>query len=265
MSIPLVRNNTKDAINTSIIAIKKNLERINSLLGLVDSSEPDLSGLATKQELEDAVTEINNTIDEVETSLQPVDTVTSGDMHSVTSNAVADALSGKVNTNTYTDTNLNTLINTGFYVVGWSSQSWDNLNFPINHFGTVLVGTTPSGNLTQTFMSDDGQLVYVRNCTTNVWSSWKKVLTTNDSTISRWYFPTGFQSAGILPVVNDGYNDNPNIYLDGNKFKFRGNARYLVIVHIIGQVEGSNRLFFRVEGLNFDVYGINYFSEKNNY
>ena len=89
MSIPLVRNNTKDAINTSIIAIKKNLERINSLLGLVDSSEPDLSGFATKQELEDTVTEINNTIDEVETSLQPVDTVTSGDMHSVTSNAVA--------------------------------------------------------------------------------------------------------------------------------------------------------------------------------
>jgi hypothetical protein len=88
MSIPLVRNNTKDAINTSIIAIKKNLERINSLLGLADSSEPDLSGLATKQELEDAVTEINNTIDEVETSLQPVDAVTSGNMHSVTSNAV---------------------------------------------------------------------------------------------------------------------------------------------------------------------------------
>jgi tetrahydromethanopterin S-methyltransferase subunit B len=90
MSIPLVRNNTKDAINTSIIAIKKNLERINSLLGLADSSEPDLSGLATKQELEDTVTEINNTIDEVETSLQPVDTVTSGNMHSVTSNAVAE-------------------------------------------------------------------------------------------------------------------------------------------------------------------------------
>lgn len=92
MSIPLVRNNTKDAINTSIIAIKKNLERINSLLGLADSSEPDLSGLATKQELEDAVTEINNTIDEVETSLLPVNTVTSGDMHSVTSNAVYNSL-----------------------------------------------------------------------------------------------------------------------------------------------------------------------------
>ena len=93
MSIPLVQNNEKDSINTSIIAIKKNLERINSILGLVDSSEPDLSGFATKQELEDTVTEINNTIDEVETSLQPVDTVASGNMHSVTSNAVASAMS----------------------------------------------------------------------------------------------------------------------------------------------------------------------------
>ena len=81
MSIPLVQNNEKDSINTSIIAIKRNIERINMLLGLVDSGSPDLSGLATKQELEDAITQ-------VETDLAPVDEVTSGNMHSVTSNAV---------------------------------------------------------------------------------------------------------------------------------------------------------------------------------
>ena len=81
MSIPLVQNNEKDSINTSIIAIKRNIERINMLLGLVDSGSPDLSGLATKQELEDAVN-----------SLQPVDEVTSGNMQSVTSNAVAEAV-----------------------------------------------------------------------------------------------------------------------------------------------------------------------------
>ena len=87
MSIPLVQEATKDAINTSIIAIKRNIERINMLLGLVDSGSPDLSGLATKQELQDAVTE-----------LQPVDEVTSGNMQSVTSNAVAESLSGLGNT-----------------------------------------------------------------------------------------------------------------------------------------------------------------------
>ena len=82
MSIPLVQEATKDAINTSIIAIKRNIERINMLLGLVDNDSPDLSGFATKQELQDAVTE-----------LQPVDEVTVGNMHSVSSNAVARAIS----------------------------------------------------------------------------------------------------------------------------------------------------------------------------
>ena len=85
MSIPLVQNNEKDSINTSIIAIKRNIERINMLLGLVDSGSPDLSGLATKQELEDAITQ-------VETDLAPVDEVTSGNMQSVSSNAVAEAI-----------------------------------------------------------------------------------------------------------------------------------------------------------------------------
>jgi hypothetical protein len=86
MSIPLVQKAEKDDINTSIIAIKRNIERINMLLGLVDSggSDPDLSELATKQELEDAITQ-------VETDLAPVDEVTSGNMQSVTSNAVAEA------------------------------------------------------------------------------------------------------------------------------------------------------------------------------
>ena len=63
MSIPLVQDNDKDAINTSIIAIKRQIERI-------------------KQELQDAVN-----------SLQPVDEVTLNNMQSVTSNAVAKAMS----------------------------------------------------------------------------------------------------------------------------------------------------------------------------
>jgi hypothetical protein len=82
MSIPLVQEATKDAINTSIIAIKRNIERINMLLGLVDNDSPDLSGFATKQELQDAVTE-----------LQPVDEVTVDNMQSVTSNATFKACS----------------------------------------------------------------------------------------------------------------------------------------------------------------------------
>ena len=85
MSIPLVQKAEKDDINTSIIAIKRYIDRINQLLGLSDSgssSDPDLSGLATKQELQDAVN-----------SLQPVDEVTLNNMQSVTSNAVARTMS----------------------------------------------------------------------------------------------------------------------------------------------------------------------------
>ena len=78
MSIPLVQENTKDAINTSIIAIKRNIERINNLLGLSGSEEIDTSIFATKEELEN-----------LETALQPVDEVTVDNMQSVTSNAVA--------------------------------------------------------------------------------------------------------------------------------------------------------------------------------
>ncbi len=85
MSIPLIQKPEKDDINTSIIAIKRNIERINMLLGLVDNESPDLSGFATKQELQDAVTE-----------LQPVDEVTIGNMQSVTSNAVAEKFGNNV-------------------------------------------------------------------------------------------------------------------------------------------------------------------------
>ena len=81
MSIPLIQKPDKDDINTSIIAIKRNIERINMLLGLSNSEEIDTSKFATKEELQQAVTD-----------LQPVDEVAVDNMHSVTSNAVANAV-----------------------------------------------------------------------------------------------------------------------------------------------------------------------------
>ena len=82
MSIPLVQDNNKDSINTSIIAIKRYIDRINMLLGLSNSEEIDTSVFATKDELQQAITE-----------LSPVDEVTLNNMQSVTSNAVAESLS----------------------------------------------------------------------------------------------------------------------------------------------------------------------------
>ena len=83
MSIPLIQKPDKDDINTSIIAIKRNIERINMLLGLSNSEEIDTSMFATKDELQQAVTD-----------LQPVNEVAVDNMHSVTSSAVAEALNG---------------------------------------------------------------------------------------------------------------------------------------------------------------------------
>ena len=97
MSIPLVQNNEKDSINISIIAIKKNLERINSILGLVDSgNDIDTSEFVKKSDIVDVV-QSGNMNPVTSNAVVPVDTVTSGDMHSVTSNAVANALNYSTN------------------------------------------------------------------------------------------------------------------------------------------------------------------------
>lgn len=92
MSIPLVQNNEKDSINTSIIAIKRNIERINMLLGLSNSEEIDTSEFVKKSDIVDVV-EAGNMNPVTSNAVVPVDEVTLGNMHSVTSNAVAGAFS----------------------------------------------------------------------------------------------------------------------------------------------------------------------------
>lgn len=68
--VPLVKDNKINDINTSIIAIKKQLKQLNEAVGLIDIPDmPDLSPYIKKSDI--------------------VDAVTSGDMHPVTSNAVA--------------------------------------------------------------------------------------------------------------------------------------------------------------------------------
>lgn len=97
MSIPLVQEATKDAINTSIIAIKRNIERINMLLGLSNSEEIDTSEFVKKSDI--------------------VDEVAVGNMHSVTSNAVANLLIGEVDNSISTTTTTYTAPKSGFYYI----------------------------------------------------------------------------------------------------------------------------------------------------
>ena len=96
--VPLVQKADINSINTSIIAIKKQLKQLNEALGLVDVPSIDTSVFVKKSDVVDVVEADNmnpvtsNAVAEVADSLEPVDEVTSGNMQSVTSNAVYNAL-----------------------------------------------------------------------------------------------------------------------------------------------------------------------------
>lgn len=88
-NIPLPKSNKKEDIDTTIIAIKNYLDDLRRQLGLDESETTDLSGYATKAELESAV----NTLDAEIEGLNPVDVVEVDNLKAVTSNAVAKCLS----------------------------------------------------------------------------------------------------------------------------------------------------------------------------
>lgn len=102
-SIPLIKGNTPQEINTSIIALKKALSELEAQDRLLQGTDKDVQDKI--KQINELIEGINThlgtvdthlgtvdthltTIDGQITALQPVDTVTSGNMHSVTSNAV---------------------------------------------------------------------------------------------------------------------------------------------------------------------------------
>jgi uncharacterized phage infection (PIP) family protein YhgE len=96
-SIPLIKGNTPQEINTSIIALKKALSELEAQDRLLQGTDKDVQNKI--KQINELIEGINThlgtvdnhltAIDDQITALQPVDTVTSGNMHSVTSNAVA--------------------------------------------------------------------------------------------------------------------------------------------------------------------------------
>ena len=111
--VPLIQNADVNSINTSIIAIKKQLNQISELLGLIDIPDaPDLSPFVRKDEVADVIEADNMnpvTSNAIATSnAMPINEVTSGNMHSVSSNAVAKRLDWtKIDIN-YTTTQVTT-------------------------------------------------------------------------------------------------------------------------------------------------------------
>ena len=133
-TIPLVKGNTQEEINTSLIALKKALDEMNS-----SSSKTDASVQSQIKQINELITDINShldTIDEQITGLQPVDTVTSGNMHSVTSNAVAGALENKQTINPATSLNLpNVNEEINFYKLTFSTASIEGVKSALITYG----------------------------------------------------------------------------------------------------------------------------------
>lgn len=93
--VPLIQKADINSINTSIIAIKKQLKQLTEAVGLIDIPDmPDLSPFVKKTDVADVVEADNmNPVTSNAVAEYTVDEVTSGNMHSVSSNAVAGALS----------------------------------------------------------------------------------------------------------------------------------------------------------------------------
>ena len=88
MNIPLIQDVQKDDINTSLIAIKREKEQLASLIATANEKIAELNSLMdTKVNVSDIVNE-----------------VTSGNMHSVTSNAVSVALDNKLDVSNFVST-----------------------------------------------------------------------------------------------------------------------------------------------------------------
>ena len=154
--VPLVNTNNIHDINTSIIAIKKQLKQLNEAVGLIDMPTIDTSVFVKKSEVVDVVEE-GNMSPVTSNAVVPVDEVTSGNMHSVTSNAVANncvpknntVLNGNLDINYgFADFDLVTLTNKfcNVYVVGNANRRYLGKFYIAEYLGgySVVVYYAPS-------------------------------------------------------------------------------------------------------------------------
>ena len=186
MSIPLVQNNEKDSINTSIIAIKRNIERINMLLGLSNSEEIDTSKFATKEELQQAVTD-----------LQPVDEVAVDNMHSVTSNAVSRAIGNAVEGKLRS---IKGVIPNGYFNYREIAVFNQNIDFYNKGFeGILIIRSSSISNPTYLYMSIVAYKNDVFNATYKCGGNFSDQATNNSGTIAFDINTTGM-IAELIPL-----------------------------------------------------------------
>ena len=99
MNIPLINSNSKQDINTSLIAIRNAINELSRMKESASVEDLQRQINIINQQIANFNSEFSainthlNTIDTNILNLQPVDTVASGNLHSVTSNAVMNTLS----------------------------------------------------------------------------------------------------------------------------------------------------------------------------
>ena len=117
MNIPLIQDVQKDDINTSLIAIKREKEQLASLIATANEKIAELNSLMdTKVNVSDIVNE-----------------VTSGNMHSVTSNAVYDSLN-----------TIDSWTSTGIYLYKLGKVVFGLFSGGLTGSGGTLITTVPS-------------------------------------------------------------------------------------------------------------------------
>ena len=199
-SIPLIKGNTPQEINTSIIALKKALSELEAQDRLLQGTDKDVQDKI--KQINELIEGINTHLGTVDThlttidgqiiALQPVDTVTSGNMHSVTSNAVFWS-------NLYQNTlNINDTRNENYppsHYLGWVNGQHTHQEFklsavigtPFNSMFCTLITISPwvdfSGGRPTQFVIDtfgSGEIKYRNTVDEGTWSSWYKIANQSD-------------------------------------------------------------------------------------
>ena len=195
--VPLIQTPDTNSINTSIIAIKKQLRTINEALGLIDIPDaPDLSPYVKKSDVVDTVESGNmNPVTSNAVNNYKTDTVASGNNLPVTSNAVAVAF--------------------GSWETVWRDPTYPNdsyilgLNTQVGKFLRIRFSGVINGN---SGYIENGRVIVILP------SGWRPVINSPNRCIIGVDTPSIRMNAG-LDIESSG---NIKIYFQGNTAKSGG-------------------------------------------
>ena len=224
MNIPLIGDVAKQDINTSLIAIRNAINELNNSSNKSNADIQKQIDLINKQIKEfnikfgDIDTHLN-AIDSDITDLQPVDTVASGNMQSVTSNAVFNTLSNVPVPVYWQDANHNDPLAEAEAIVT-NAYSGFYSRFASFRLGNALSQRTPYGNNVDTdfyyqlYKIEDSNYIsmlafdirsdriYTISKVNGIWGSWRQ-------------FQLGDRVSDVAPIIN------PSITLGWARLEYR--------------------------------------------